>query len=134
MEHASPANRLFWKDLGIRCLFVISIMTSLMISHEIAAQEITPLHRAAAGNDLNVVKQLIDNKAEIEARNNNSWTPLMFAAGFSSTPEIVQMLIDKGANALAKCKAGKKAIDYAKENEKLVGTQAYWNLHNKSFE
>mgnify|MGYP001190099066 CR=1 FL=1 len=30
MEHASPANRLFWKDLGIRCLFVISIMKSLL--------------------------------------------------------------------------------------------------------
>ena len=58
----------------------------------------------------------------------------MLAAVFSSTPEIVQLLIDKGANALTKCKAGKKAIDYAKENEKLVGTQAYWNLHNKSFE
>ena len=52
----------------------------------------------------------------------------MFAVALSSTPEIVQLLIDKGANALAKCKAGKKAIDYAKENEKLVGTQAYWNL------
>ena len=164
MEHASPANRLFWKGLGIRCLFVIAVL----FSHELTAQEVTPLHRAVVANDLAAVKQLIDqgaqieardqigttplmiaaqlsstpeivqllldNKAQIEARNKDGLTPLMFAASNSSTPEIVQLLIDKGANALAKCKTGKKAIDYAKENEKLVGTQAYWNLHNKSFE
>jgi hypothetical protein len=29
---------------------------------------------------------------------------------------------------------GKRAIDFAKANEKLVGTKAYWNLHEKSFE
>ena len=58
----------------------------------------------------------------------------MIAAGTSSTPEIVKLLIDKGANALAKSKEGKKAIDYAKENEKLVGTPAYWSQHDKSFE
>ena len=130
MEHTSPANRLFWKDLGIRFLFVISVL----FSHELTAQEKTPLHVAASGNNLATLNQLIDQGAQIEARDKIGQTPLMLAAVFSSTPEIVQLLIDKGANALTKCKAGKKAIDYAKENEKLVGTQAYWNLHNKSFE
>ncbi len=38
------------------------------------------------------------------------------------------------ADALAKDKNGKKAIDHAQENEKLKGTPAYWKLHNKSFE
>ena len=29
---------------------------------------------------------------------------------------------------------GKKAIDYAEENDKLKGTKAYWKLHDQSFE
>jgi hypothetical protein len=36
--------------------------------------------------------------------------------------------------ALARRKDGKMAIDYAKKNKMLVGTKAYWNLHNKSLE
>ena len=53
MEHASTVNRPFWKDLGIQFLFVISVL----FSHEITAQEETPLHRAAAANDLHVREQ-----------------------------------------------------------------------------
>ncbi|HCW45175.1 MAG TPA: ankryin, partial [Planctomycetes bacterium] len=72
--------------------------------------------------------------AEVNAKSTSGWTPLMVAAGDSSTPEIVALLIEKGADALAKDEEGKKAIDHAQENEKLKGTPAYWKLHNKSFE
>ena len=80
------------------------------------------------------IRVLISEGAEVNARGTNDLTPLMIAAGNSSTPEIVQLLIEKGADALAKDKNGKKAIDHAQENEKLKGTPAYWKLHNKSFE
>ena len=56
MEHASTVNRPFWKDLGIQFLFVISVL----FSHELTAQELTPLHRAVYDNDLAAVKKLID--------------------------------------------------------------------------
>ena len=58
----------------------------------------------------------------------------MVAAAFSSTPEIVMLLLAKGADALAKDEDGKKAIDHAEENDKLKDTKAYWKLHDKSFE
>jgi len=50
------------------------------------------------------------------------------------TPEIVQLLLDKGADPLARNKDGKMAIDYAKKNKMLVGTKAYLDLRNKSLE
>ena len=80
------------------------------------------------------IRVLISEGADVNARNTNSLTPLMIAAGGSSTPEIVQLLLEKGADALAKDEEGKKAIDHAQENEKLKGTPAYWKLHKKSFE
>ena len=61
-------------------------------------------------------------------------TPLMYTARYSSSPEIVQALLDKGADPLARNKDGKMAIDYAKKNKMLVGSKAYWNLRNKSLE
>ncbi|MHC4935388.1 MAG: hypothetical protein ACYTGJ_04125 [Planctomycetota bacterium] len=57
----------------------------------------------------------------------------MVAARFN-TPEIVQLLLDKGANALLKNEAGERAIDLAKENKALMDTPAYWKLHDRSFE
>ena len=96
----------------------------------------TPLIYAARYSSTpEIVSLLIENGAEIEARDELfAWTPLIFAASNSSTPEIVSVLLEKGANALAKDKSGFKAIDYAKGNEKLKGTPAYWTLHTKSFE
>ncbi|MEE2856623.1 MAG: ankyrin repeat domain-containing protein, partial [Planctomycetota bacterium] len=67
-------------------------------------------------------------------RNKYGWTPLMHAARYSSTPEVVTLLLEEGADALAKSKEGKKAIDYAEENVKLKDTKAYWKLHDQSFE
>ncbi|MGA1490049.1 MAG: ankyrin repeat domain-containing protein, partial [Planctomycetota bacterium] len=81
-----------------------------------------------------IVQLLLDKGAALDARSNNGWTPLMWAAALSITPEIVQLLLDKGANALLKNEAGERAIDLAKKNEALMGTPAYWKLHDRSFE
>ncbi|MEC9476508.1 MAG: ankyrin repeat domain-containing protein [Planctomycetota bacterium] len=96
----------------------------------------TPLMIAASSfsSTPEIVSLLLEKGAEIEAKDNDGWTPLMSAAGFSKTPEIVTLLLDAGADALAKDKAGKKAIDHAKENVKLKGTKAYKKLRDKSFE
>jgi len=58
----------------------------------------------------------------------------MIAAGYSSTPAIVMLLLAKGADALAKDEDGMKAIDHAKKNDKMKDTKAYWKLHDQSFE
>ena len=96
--------------------------------------EYTPLHVAAHDDDLTRVRSLVEAGAAVDARSNNGWTPLMLAAANSTTPEIVQLLLDKGANALLKNEAGERAIDLAKKNEALMGTPAYWKLHDRSFE
>ena len=51
-----------------------------------------------------------------------------------TNPEICSILIEAGADVNAKDNYGKKAIDYAKENDALKDTDAYWKLHDASFE
>jgi ankyrin repeat protein len=41
--------------------------------------------------------ELIRDGADVNARNNDGWTPLMLAAGHSTSPEIVTVLLEKGA-------------------------------------
>ncbi len=130
MERQTQNQRYSSQSVTFLCL----VISTLLATADLQSQEVTPLHIAASGNDLQKVVLLLEKGAELEARNTDGRTPLMIAAGNSSTPEIVQLLIEKGADALAKDKNGKKAIDHAQENEKLKGTPAYWKLHNKSFE
>ena len=61
---------------------------------------------AIQANDLPAVKESLEKGAEVNARNNDGWTPLMLAAGKSSTPEIVTLLLDKGAEVEARDKDG----------------------------
>ena len=71
--------------------------------------------------------------ANIEARDVDGMTPLHEAA-YSGNAESINMLLDKGANARVQDKTERTPSDYAKENEKLINTKAYWRLHDLSFE
>jgi len=51
-----------------------------------------------------------------------------------ATPEAIETLLKAGANVKAKDKKGKTAIDYAKENEKIYKTKAYWKLNDALYE
>jgi hypothetical protein len=59
------------------------------------------LFTAVQQNNLNRVRELIENGANIEARSRNSYTPLMNAISYSG-PEMVRLLIDLGANIEAR--------------------------------
>lgn len=48
---------------------------------------------------------LINREADIEARDDDGWTALHFAASYGYEA-VVQMLIDRGANIEARCKCG----------------------------
>ena len=94
----------------------------------------TPLIVAAAMNaSAEVVRALLDADANVEARDELGRTPLMHAAWHSS-PEVLQMLLDAGTDAKAADQAGHRAIDYARENEHLQGTDVFWQLHDASFD
>ena len=89
----------------------------------------TPLMLAAVGNsNPEVITALLKAGAKLEARDEAGWTPLMIAAGFNSNPEVITALLKAGANAKTKSKTGETALDYAKENEKIYKTKAYWEL------
>lgn len=58
----------------------------------------TPLHVAAERGDIHMMKYLLSHKADIEARDNNGYTPLRHAL-FGRNPEkSVAFLLDSGAN------------------------------------
>ena len=49
-------------------------------------------------------------------------------------PAIITTLLDAGADATAQDIEGKSPFDYAKQNEALADTAAYWALHDAQFE
>ena len=67
------------------------------------------------------------------ARDKDGWTPLHYAARFSSTPAAVSLLLDRGADPKARDKDDKLPVEYAAENEKLKDTAVYWRLHDAQF-
>ena len=73
------------------------------------------LHYAAASGDSEIVKVLVKQGAELDARSPNNTTPMMMAArgGFIYS---VKVLSDAGADASLKNDVGMSAIDFAREN------------------
>ena len=68
------------------------------------------LHQAVLNNSLEVVKLLLENKANIEAIDEENWTPL-HAAAFMNYFEISEYLLEKGANTIARTLENERPID-----------------------
>ena len=64
--------------------------------------------------DYKMVKYLIESGADINAKDKNGWTALMFAAR-NGYDKIAQLLIKSGADIKAKDRDGKTALSLAKE-------------------
>lgn len=73
-----------------------------------------PLHYAASGGNLEVINQLLQAHAELDAPSPNGTTPLMMAAAYG-TPEAVKLLIESGANIDARNAKGMTALDFANQ-------------------
>lgn len=58
---------------------------------------------------------------------------MFYAAWKSENPEVIIALLKAGADAKAKDNSGKTAFDYAKNNEKLIGTDVYWRLNEAQY-
>ena len=70
---------------------------------------------------------------DVNARDERGYTPLHWAA-FASTPAEVLALLDAGADAKAKDDMDKTPFDYAVDNKKLKGIDAYWRLNDALYD
>ena len=73
----------------------------------------TPLHYAATGGHLDVIRLLLDESAYIDAESPNGSTPLMMAAGYGSV-SAVKLLLEEGADPTLKNQQGMSAWDFAR--------------------
>lgn len=73
------------------------------------------------------VDEALKAGVDVNRPNTAHVTALMFAARFNS-PEVVNLLLDAGADVLARNDKGRSALDYARKNDKLDGTEALRRL------
>ena len=58
-------------------------------------------------------------------------TPLMYAALYGNSTNIIKMLLENNANAQLRSTEGKTAFDYAKLNNNLTRDKYFWELNRK---
>ena len=80
------------------------------------------------------VKAALSAGADPGARMEDGATPLHVAAFKNDNPSVIAALLAAGADPGARDDADKTPFDYAKDNEALKGTDAYWLLNEGRFE
>ncbi len=76
------------------------------------------LHRSVSEGRVRTVQGLLDEQyCGVNEKNSSDMTALMFAAG-DSTPEMVRLLLDYGADKACEDKYGNNAYDYAAKKNK----------------
>lgn len=74
-----------------------------------------------AARDKNTTPRMIQNLikfgADVNAKDNRSFTALMYASALNTDTEVVKALINAGADINAKDNDGKTVLDYAQNDE-----------------
>ena len=73
---------------------------------------------------------LLDGGADPDARDQNGFAPLHWAAAFADNPAVVAALLDGGADGNARDHAGWTPWDHAQRNAALRDTDAYRRLND----
>ena len=91
----------------------------------------TPLHYAAFRNpNASIIDALLQSGSDPNARMEYGETPLHAAAALNGNPAVLVALLDGGADPIARDDDDQTPWDYARENESLKGTTAYWCLND----
>jgi hypothetical protein len=72
------------------------------------------LFEAVRRGDVEEVRELLEKGADVNAKNNDGWTPLHDAAGHDHV-DFARLLVENGADVNAKNNDGKTPIDIARE-------------------
>ncbi len=93
-----------------------------------------PLHFAAEDNqNPKIVEALLEKRTNPDPRDKEGNTPLHRAASSESiNSDVIMALLNNGADGTLQDEDRKIPFDYAKENELLKDTEAYWAL-NESY-
>ena len=77
----------------------------------------TPLHYAASGGNVEIMKKFLEAFAFIDAQSPNGTTPLMMAAMYGSS-DAVKLLLDEGADTAMKNQQGMTALNFAQRGRR----------------
>ena len=92
----------------------------------------TPLHGAARGGTLALLRTLLDAGADPNLADNYVNTALHWAASFGISANI-QALVDAGADASSQSDSGKTPWELTRENHQIKDSTAYLTLKNAHF-
>jgi ankyrin repeat protein len=79
------------------------------------AAKVTALHAAVSSNQAQIVEWLLDAGADVNARQQIDYTPLMGAAANART-DILELLLARGADPSLRTTDGKNAADLARDH------------------
>ncbi len=74
--------------------------------------KVAPIHAAAAARQFEIVKMLVENGADVNAKQHQGFVPL-HAAAQNGDAEMAKLLLDHGADAKARSGNGQNALDLA---------------------
>jgi ankyrin repeat protein len=109
---------------------VLPILARIHDLHQSNIEGRTPLHIATLQRNFSVLRRLLELEIDpdFEVRDHQGKTPLFIAATETKDPQLVQFLLNLGANPKVKTNDGLSLLDAVKQNSKTEQTAVILNL------